>query len=95
MEEQFYERNIEVQTILSQKKKLFKKSLIKNSPIIRAHEHDKNKVLGVKVIGGDSEEVLTHAPPTIIVEKNEHDQISKIIVKCPCGRHAELVCEYD
>ena len=53
-----------------------------------------NAVSKVQIIGGDSNDPSQEAPPSIIIEK-ENDQISKIIVKCPCGRHAELVCEYE
>lgn len=48
----------------------------------------------VKIIGGDSDDVEQTSPPAIILEK-KNDEISKIIVKCPCGRHAELICQYD
>lgn len=48
----------------------------------------------VRVVGGDSDEMAEVDPPAIIIEKNG-DQIVKILVKCPCGRHAELVCEYE
>lgn len=48
----------------------------------------------VQIIGGDSDMTDQVAPPAIIIEK-ENDRISKILVKCPCGRHAELICEYN
>jgi hypothetical protein len=48
----------------------------------------------VQVIGGDTDMTEADTPPSIILEK-EGDNISRIIVKCPCGRHSELVCEYD
>ncbi len=46
----------------------------------------------LQVIGGDggAEE---HEPPAIVIEKKD-GQISKIIVKCPCGRTSEVICEY-
>jgi hypothetical protein len=47
----------------------------------------------VRVIGGDTDDFEQNLPPAIVIEKRL-DRISKIIVKCPCGRHAELVCEY-
>lgn len=47
----------------------------------------------VRVIGGDTDNFKLD-PPSIIIEKSK-DMISKIVVKCPCGRHAELRCEYD
>ncbi|OGV56744.1 MAG: hypothetical protein A2017_09770 [Lentisphaerae bacterium GWF2_44_16] len=48
----------------------------------------------IQIIGGDTDDANQESPPSIIIEK-ENDQISKIIVKCPCGRHAELLCEYE
>lgn len=35
------------------------------------------------------------AAPTVILEKTPDNRIRKITVRCACGRHAELVCEYD
>ena len=52
------------------------------------------QITRTQVIGGDSDDIGQDSPPAIIIEK-ENDQISKIIVKCPCGRHAELVCQYE
>jgi len=94
-EEQFYARNIEVQTILShtQKFKQAKKSVI--SAIIHVTDKEHNRLLGKKIIGGDTEQDVSLTPPTIIIEKTTDDQISKIVVTCPCGRHAELICEYE
>ncbi len=48
----------------------------------------------VRVIGGDTNDFNQKSPPSIIIDK-VNDQISKIVVKCPCGRHAELRCEYE
>ena len=47
----------------------------------------------IQIVGGDSDD-FQHEPPAIIIEKIG-EQISKIIVKCPCGRHSELICEYE
>lgn len=47
------------------------------------------------IIGGDPPDAAREAPPVIIVEKCGGDVIRKIVVKCPCGRHAELLCEYE
>lgn len=47
-----------------------------------------------QIIGGDADLTDQDTPPAIVIEK-ENDKISKILVKCPCGRHAELVCEYN
>jgi hypothetical protein len=62
------------------------------SRVIRQGEIQENPGK-VQVVGGDSDDVTTD-PPAIVIEK-DGDQIKKIIVKCPCGRHAELVCEYE
>lgn len=59
------------------------------------HENELSKAISkIQIIGGDSDDIGQDSPPAIIIEK-ENDQISKIIVKCPCGRHAELVCQYE
>lgn len=66
----------------------------KKNQVIREEETDDNCSSGrVQVVGGDSDDIQT-VPPTIIIEK-ENDRIARIMVKCPCGRHSELVCEYD
>jgi len=48
----------------------------------------------VCIVGGDTDQFAEPDPPTIIVEKKD-GQIYRILVTCPCGRHAELVCEYE
>jgi hypothetical protein len=58
------------------------------------HSNELSKTTKTQIIGGDSDDIGQDSPPAIIIEK-ENDQISKIIVKCPCGRHAELVCQYE
>ena len=63
------------------------------SRVIHSNELAKG-ITKTQVIGGDSDDVGQDSPPAIIIEK-ENDQISKIIVKCPCGRHAELICQYE
>ena len=48
-----------------------------------------------QIVGGDSPELAGAADaPAIIIEK-DGDRIGKIIVRCPCGRHSELLCEYE
>ncbi len=47
----------------------------------------------VQIVGGDSDD-HNQNPPAIIIEKKD-DKIYKILVQCPCGRHAELICEYE
>lgn len=34
-------------------------------------------------------------PPTVILDKTPDNRIRRITVRCACGRHAELLCEYD
>lgn len=63
------------------------------SKIIKQQDEQKKRKK-VQVIGGDSDDNEPVAPPSIVIEK-ERDRISKIIVRCPCGRHSELLCEYD
>ncbi len=74
------------------------RSFIKTTPrknqVIRAEEVAKSKkARKTQIVGGDSDDT-EQTPPTIVIEK-DGDRIAKIIVKCPCGRHSELVCEYD
>lgn len=64
------------------------------SKILRSADVPKTASSKVQIIGGDSDMSDQVAPPSIIIEK-ENDRISKILVKCPCGRHAELICEYN
>lgn len=67
---------------------------IKKNQIIRAEDGPMAKPgRKIQIVGGDSEDVHD-IPPTIVIEK-DGDRISRIIVKCPCGRHSELACEYD
>lgn len=75
------------------KKLLGKRSHAHASRVISAEKANFRKDK-VRIIGGDSDDMEQNVPPAIILEKFK-DQIAKIIVKCPCGRHAELVCEYD
>jgi hypothetical protein len=46
------------------------------------------------IVGGDGDVGGAEGSPAIIIEK-DGERISKILVKCPCGRHAELLCEYE
>ncbi len=48
----------------------------------------------VQIVGGDAESLGAAGAPAIVIEK-KGDAIAKIIVRCPCGRHAELLCEYE
>ena len=58
--------------------------------ILKAWEEPPTKI---RLIGGDCHDDNSQ-PPTIILER-EGDTITKILVKCTCGRHAELVCAED
>ncbi len=75
-------------SIISKIGKVEKKSL----GILKAAELP-DVIEKIQIVGGDSDD-FQHEPPAIIIEKMG-DQISKIIVKCPCGRHSELLCEYE
>ncbi len=75
-------------SIISKIGKVEKKSL----GVLKASELP-DVIEKIQIVGGDSDD-FQHEPPAIIIEKIR-DQISKIIVKCPCGRHSELLCEYE
>jgi hypothetical protein len=63
----------------------------KKKRIIKA---DKVPVISrVMTIGGECADD-TSQPPSIIIER-DGDQITRIIVKCTCGRHAELICDIE
>ncbi len=47
----------------------------------------------VMTIGGNCKDDNSQ-PPSIILER-DGDKITRIIVKCCCGRHAELECEEE
>lgn len=47
----------------------------------------------VMTIGGNCKDDNAQ-PPSIILER-DGDRITRIIVKCCCGRHAELECEEE
>jgi hypothetical protein len=49
----------------------------------------------VCVVGGDTDDGQEHEPPSIIVTKDGEGRIARILVRCSCGQHAELVCQYD
>lgn len=65
----------------------------KTTDVLKASDinYDPNKK---QIVGGDSTDFEHDRHPAIIIEKNG-EQMSKIIVRCPCGRHSELVCEYE
>lgn len=46
------------------------------------------------IVGGDSAEPGADVP-TIILEKDASGGIARIVVHCPCGRRAELICGYE
>ncbi len=48
----------------------------------------------VRIIGGDHDDPSAKEAPAIVIEQ-ENGQIARIIVTCPCGRHAELVCDHE
>jgi hypothetical protein len=44
------------------------------------------------IVGGDPPEARGGDVPTIVVEKDSAGNIARIVVNCPCGQSAELVC---
>ncbi len=50
-------------------------------------------VTKIMTIGGDCKDDPSN-PPAIILER-DGDRITRIIVKCGCGRQAELECETE
>lgn len=76
-------------------KKSLNISAIQTNKVIKSQslpQKGKRKI----VIGGDNiEQTHEDAPPNIILEKDEDGQICRIIVKCTCGKHAELTCHYE
>lgn len=94
-DQKFYARDIQTDHIIGGSTSAFRVSKLANrfSRIIRAAATDcdsGNKV----IVGGDSDDDEHMTPPSIVIEKRD-DMITKILVQCPCGRHAELICEYD
>lgn len=65
--------------------KLKSKRIIKSSSLA--------EISKVMTIGGDCKDDNSQAP-SIILER-DGDRITRIIVKCCCGRHAELECEEE
>ena len=64
------------------------------SKVLRAANFDAAS-MSTHIVGGDCEDLGgAEGSPSIIIEK-DGDRISKIIVRCPCGRHSELLCEYE
>ena len=51
------------------------------------------EITKVMTIGGNCKDDNSQ-PPSIILER-DGDKITRIIVKCCCGRHAELECEEE
>jgi len=48
----------------------------------------------VRLIGGDPDDPTAHEAPAITIEQQD-GKILRILVQCPCGRHAELACDHD
>ncbi len=95
VDESFFTTDIEVSQIISRSQTALPKKveLLKTSPVIR--KEDQQRSSKMLIIGGDSDTVSEAIPPSIIVEKGENGQISRIFVKCSCGQDAELICEYQ
>ncbi len=94
-EQKFYSRNIEATHIVAgynhkYEQGIHTKHYSKIIPRSKCKPSSGKRV----IIGGENPEDCEQIPPTIILEK-KNEQISKISVNCPCGRHAELTCEYE
>ncbi|NQZ56089.1 MAG: hypothetical protein HRT88_01275 [Lentisphaeraceae bacterium] len=64
---------------------------LRKTHVIKASQIE--EITRIMTIGGDCQDDNSQ-PPSIIIER-EGDIITKIIVKCTCGRHAELSCEEE
>jgi hypothetical protein len=64
--------------------------------VLKAHEVESTGnhllIAGASPTSPLSEE---NEPPTITLEKSSDHRIHRISVECPCGRHAEVLCEYE
>lgn len=90
-------RDLQVNRIISNDRKRFRqrRKSPKTNRVIHGDTVPRNG-RKVRVVGGDSGEMReTGMPPSIQVDKLEDGRISRIIVKCQCGRHAELLCSYE
>jgi len=47
------------------------------------------------LVGGEAADAGGDAVPTIMLEKDADGNIARIVVRCPCGRTAELICAYE
>lgn len=87
------EENVQIVSGITLAKKNVKLKPSHNK-IIKASEFERDDD-HVQIVGGDGEDLCgAEGTPAIIIER-QGDVISKIIVRCPCGRHSELVCEYQ
>ncbi|RMD80044.1 MAG: hypothetical protein D6820_07325 [Lentisphaerae bacterium] len=91
----YYTRDIEVNHLITRDKQ--KALLFRPQPgfnrIIRANEVTPSNS-HCCVIGGDNASEEHEDAPAIVIEK-DGDVIRRILVTCPCGRTAELVCTPD
>jgi hypothetical protein len=98
MDERLLTRPVDVERILSRDPQILRPSTRTRAPtgqVLKLSGLPVPPRRRVCLVGGDVEGELTQAPPTIILEKSSEDVIRRITVRCPCGRHAELLCEYD
>lgn len=71
-----------------------RRNKLRFNKILKAHIVG-DQPLNTCLIGGDTEDTVAHNPPSIILEKNAAGEIARIVVKCSCGQHAELACQYE
>ena len=66
---------------------------IGNAVIIRAENVP--AVRRTCLVGGEAAGAVGDEVPTIMIEKDADGNITRIVVRCPCGRTAELICAYE
>ena len=89
----FYARSIDVDHLISRREKQMR-AYARHQPlaqIIKAEALPRE--LSRRVTVGGIPDHGSDDAPAIMIERNG-DDISRIVVTCPCGRQAELLCEY-
>jgi len=79
---------------MSKKKKESGRKTFKSSRIISVEDVQKQRDKIYCIVGGENTEEEDENPPTITLKKSKDGAITKITVKCSCGKYAELDCTY-
>lgn len=90
-----YSRRLDTKHVVLSRRKAARSlsPLTRRSAIIRRAQvnfHQERR----HIVGGDPADTHAQDTPAIVIEE-EHGQLVKIIVTCPCGRHAEVECEHE